>query len=74
MAVLTGICKPVRLDSDVFLKIKHFPDPVPADNDHYLSFDTIYGKDTLEEHRPSLKKKSSLYHSMGNFNMFTMQI
>ena len=54
-----GICKPVRLDSDVFQKIKHFPDPVPADNDHYLSFDTIYGKDTLEEHCPSLKKKSS---------------
>ena len=25
----------------------------------YLSFDTIYGKDTLEEHHPSLKKKLS---------------
>ena len=25
----------------------------------YISFDTIYGKDTLEEHRPSLKKISS---------------
>ncbi|XP_065883057.1 uncharacterized protein [Dysidea avara] len=53
------ICRPVRLASSVFQNIHHFPDPVPADNDHYKSFSDIYGHNTTEEHRPSLKKRSS---------------
>ena len=52
------ICKPIRLDSSIFQKIHQFPDPVPGENDHYKSFDDIYGQNATEEHRPSMKKRS----------------
>lgn len=54
------ICKPVRLNPEVFQEIKNFPDPMPAeDNNDYLSFGDVYGKNTTEKHCPSLKKRSS---------------
>lgn len=46
------ICKPHWLPFDIFHEIKHLPDPVPSGDGHYKSFDTLYGKQTSEEHRP----------------------
>jgi len=31
------------------------PDPIPGDDLHYKSFEELYGKQTTEDHRPSLK-------------------
>lgn len=53
------ICKPLRLTKEVFEQIKPFPDPVPGEEGHYLPFKDVYGSQTSEEHRPSLKKRSS---------------
>ena len=39
--------------------IKPFPDPLPGSDGHYLSFSDVYGSQTSEEHRPTLRKKSS---------------
>jgi hypothetical protein len=36
-------------------KISNFPDPMPSNDNHYMSFEDIYGKETDEKHRPSLK-------------------
>ena len=40
---------------EIFQQIKHFPDPAPGDDGHYLPFASIYGTETDEEHRPSKK-------------------
>lgn len=50
-----SICKPPRLASDVFLKLNHFPDPMPADDGHYKRFEDVFGSVTVENHRPSLQ-------------------
>ena len=52
------ICKPLRLSKDIFEQIKPFPDPLPGSDGHYLSFSNIYGSQTSEQHRPTLKKRS----------------
>ena len=54
-----NICKPVRLPKDIFNSIKHLPFPLPDDHGHYQPFSTVLGKDTTEEHRPSLKGRAS---------------
>ena len=53
------ICKPHRLPKGIFEQIKPFPDPLPGSDGHYLSFSDVYGPQTSEEHRPTLKKSSS---------------
>lgn len=40
---------------EVFKELHHSGDPVPH-GDHYDDFESVYGTDTAEEHRPSLKK------------------
>ena len=54
-----NICKPVRLPRDVFDQIKHIPFPIPGEEGHYLRFAEVLGMDTTEEHRPSLKNKTT---------------
>ncbi|CAB5380292.1 unnamed protein product [Rhizophagus irregularis] len=43
----------------MFEKLANFPDLVPGNKNHYMSFKEIYGKETNEKHRPSLKSKSN---------------
>ena len=45
-------CKPPR--SSFYHNLHHLPDPMPAGNEHFKSFDELYGTQTSEEHRPSL--------------------
>ena len=52
------------MDSSVFQIIHNFPDPIPAENDHYKIFSDIYGQTTTEEHCPSIKKRSSKEKSL----------
>lgn len=64
------ICKPIRCDSETWLEIHNFPDPIPAlDGKKYKSFEELYGQETTEEYRPSLKekKKSNENHSEMGF-------
>ena len=52
-----AICKPVRLDSNVFETLSFLPDPIPENDEHYKSFSDVYGQTTSEQHRPSPTKK-----------------
>ncbi len=54
-----AICKPIKLPLPAFEKLKHLPDPMPGDSGHYKPFAEIFGQQTTEEHRPSLKTKKS---------------
>lgn len=62
--VQSRILKPFRLPNDIFDMLHFPPDPMPAAavtaTDagvlHYKPFDEVFGKNTSEEHRPSLKK------------------
>ncbi|UZO25596.1 uncharacterized protein OCT59_017861 [Rhizophagus irregularis] len=53
------ICQPLSGDKQMFEKLANFPDPVPGNENHYMPFKEIYGKETDEKHRPSLKSKSN---------------
>ena len=62
------ICRPVRMDANVFSKVRHLPDPMisPSEPDHYLPFDEAMLKVTTEQDCPSLrssKKKKVLSYS-----------
>ena len=35
----------------------HLPDPHPSTDDHYKSFSEVFGTDTSEQYRPSMKAK-----------------
>ena len=49
------LCKPVCLPRDIFSSIKQLPFPVLDDQ----PFSTVFGKDTTEEHQPSLRGRAS---------------
>src|SRR6266540_3540866 len=49
------ICRPPRCLPEDFEQLHHLPDPVPGEDLHYKSFEELYGKQTTEDHRPSLK-------------------
>ena len=51
------ICKPVQLPDDIFHGLMHLPDPTPSSDGHYKPFAEIFGKETSENHQPSLQKK-----------------
>ena len=51
------ICKPVRMSKEFFSKLCFLPDPVPGEENHFKSFEELYGVVTTEEHRPSLHKR-----------------
>ena len=70
------ICKPVRLPDDIFRGFMHLPDPTPCSDGHYKPFTEIFGKETSENHRPSLQKKPKkrrLFHFMVYYNMLRMR-
>ena len=50
------MCKPVRMPKDEFQKIKHLPDPMLGEKDHYLPFCDAFKTKTSESDRPSLAK------------------
>ncbi|CAC5421870.1 unnamed protein product [Mytilus coruscus] len=58
-----NICRPVRgpWGQEAFNEVHFLPDPVPmpTDPDHYQKFSELYGKNTSEEHRPSLQQKKA---------------
>ena len=56
--VTCHICKPPRLSESEFEKLVHMPDPMPASDGHYKPFFEVAGKETSEQHRPSLHKLS----------------
>ncbi|CAB4438909.1 unnamed protein product, partial [Rhizophagus irregularis] len=49
------ICRLPRCLPEDFEQLHRLPDPVPGDDLHYKSFEELYGKQTTEDHRPSLK-------------------
>jgi hypothetical protein len=49
------ICRPLRCSPEDFEQLHHLPDPVPGEDLHYKSFEELYGTQTTEDHRPSLK-------------------
>lgn len=49
------ICRPLRCSPEDFEQLHHLPDPVPGEDLHYKSFEELYGMQTTEDHRPSLK-------------------
>ncbi|GBB98408.1 hypothetical protein RclHR1_03220001, partial [Rhizophagus clarus] len=60
------ICKPVRCDSETWLKVHSFPDPIPTtDGKKYKSFEELYDQETTEEYRPSLSETKKSNNEMG---------
>ena len=57
------VCEFPRLPPNIFQTLHHLPDPVPV-GEHYKSFDELYGTNTTEEHRPSLKESKVKSHGM----------
>ena len=49
------ICRPPRCSPEDFEQLYRLPDPEPGEDMHYKSFEELYGKETTENHRPSLK-------------------
>lgn len=49
------ICRPPRCLPEDFVQLHCLPDPVPGEDLHYKSFEELYGKQTTENYRPSLK-------------------
>src|SRR5436853_3069488 len=50
-----SICRPPRYSPEDFEQLHCLPDPIPGDDLHYKSFEELYGKQTTEDHRSSLK-------------------
>ena len=59
-----AICKPPRLPTEMFNKIRHLPEPEPSGLDHYKPFEDVYGQPTSEKHRPSLTQKNKTKHGI----------
>lgn len=57
------VCDFPRLPPSIFNDLHHLPDPTP-DSDHFFSFDALYGTETTEIHRPSLKEVEGKSHGM----------
>ena len=53
------ICKPVKMDAEIFKQLRFLPDPVMGLYDHYVPFAEIYGKTFNEDHCPSLAKRNT---------------
>ena len=53
------ICRLPRCLPEDFEQLHRLPDPVPGDDLHYKSFEELYGKQTTEDHRPSLGPRTS---------------
>ncbi|GES77342.1 hypothetical protein GLOIN_2v1880501 [Rhizophagus clarus] len=53
------ICRPPRCLPEDFDQLHCLPDPQPGEDMHYKSFEELYGKETTEDHRPSLKNNKT---------------
>ncbi|GET04088.1 uncharacterized protein LOC105326236 [Rhizophagus clarus] len=53
------ICHPPRCLPEDFDQLHRLPDPQPGEDMHYKSFEELYGKETTEDHRPSLKNNKT---------------
>ena len=51
------ICKPVKMDPDIFSTIHYLPYPIPGEDDHYKGFEEVYGKNPSEKYRPSMQQR-----------------
>jgi hypothetical protein len=51
----TTICHLPCCSPEDFEQSHHLPDLEPEEDMHYKSFEELYGKETTENHRPSLK-------------------
>lgn len=53
------ICKPVRMDPAIFASLHYLQNPVPGIDDHYKSFDEVYGHDEAltDKHIPSIQQR-----------------
>ena len=38
------ICKPVRMNADIFSTLHYLPDPIPESDEHYKCFSDVYGE------------------------------
>ena len=50
-----NICKPVRMNADIFSTLHYIPDLIPDSDEHYKCFSDVYGQKNSEEYRPSLQ-------------------
>ncbi len=55
-----AICKPVRMPKEEFEKLKHLPDPMIGENEHYKPFEEVFGTTTTEKDRPSLSNSKNV--------------
>ncbi|XP_013398525.1 uncharacterized protein LOC106165000 [Lingula anatina] len=59
------LCKKPRLPAEVFSQLNNFPDPVlDSTGEHYKPFSEVYGSETDESARPSLKVSRTTGHGM----------
>ena len=58
------ICKSIRMPIEIFNSLHHLPDPIPADDEHYKSFSSVYGTLKTEKHRPTLLKEIKKAHGI----------
>ncbi|CAC5399985.1 unnamed protein product [Mytilus coruscus] len=59
-----NICAPPRLPPDMFAKLHVLPDPFSGEDQHYKTFQEVYGTDTTEEHKPSSVTKTQTGHQI----------
>ena len=57
------VCSSPRLTPEIFQTLNHLPDPVPR-GDHYEAFETLYGTETEEIHRPSFNPQKVKGHNV----------
>ena len=57
------VCKPVRLPSDIFSKLRHIPHPTMGEDSHYKSFIEVYGTVTHDV-CPSLNSQKEKSNSL----------
>ncbi|CAB4376372.1 unnamed protein product [Rhizophagus irregularis] len=51
-------CKPIRLPLSEFNTLSFLPDPIPS-QDHYATFQDVYGTETTEKYRPTYMKSQA---------------
>ena len=49
---------------ETFNNLHPLPDPVPGTDEHYSTFEKIYGTQTTEQHRPSLEARKGRQKSL----------
>ena len=52
------LCKPVRMDPELFKSIHFLPDPLIGEDNHYKCFSDVYGSTTTKRDCPSSQSKA----------------